>query len=134
MPINFMAVLAAAVASWMVGAAWYGVLAKQWMASLGWTEEDVKSPDGKMPMGPMITSFVAEIIMALVLLGVLSHMKVAGIQIALMVAFLIWLGFVVTTIAVNNAFSKRSIMLTVIDSGHWLLVLLVQGIVLGLWG
>ena len=132
MSINYLAILAAAVASWMAGGAWYGVLAKQWMAALGWTEEDVKSPGGKMPMGPMITSFVAEIIMALVLLGLLSHMKVAGVQIALMVAFLIWLGFVVTTIAVNNAFSKRSIMLTTIDSGHWLLVLMVQGIVLGL--
>ena len=32
----------------------------------------------------------------------------------------------------NNAFQKRKVMLTVIDGGHWLLALLVQGAVLGL--
>ena len=43
-------------------------------------------------------------------------------------------GFVATTITVNNAFQKRSFALTLIDGGHWLLVLLVQGTVLGLMG
>jgi len=47
---------------------------------------------------------------------------------------LVWLGFVITTIAVNNAFQRRKAMLTVIDGGHWLLALIVQGAVLGLLG
>ncbi|MSP94373.1 MAG: DUF1761 domain-containing protein [Alphaproteobacteria bacterium] len=47
---------------------------------------------------------------------------------------LVWLGFVVTTNAVNNAFQKRKTMLTVIDSGHWLVVLIVSGAVIGLFG
>lgn len=128
MNIDYTAILAAAVASWITGSVWYGVLGKQWMAALGWRREDVGNA---MPIVPMITSFVAEIIMALVLLGVLSHMKVSGMQVGLMVAFLIWLGFVATTIVVNNAFSKRTFMLSLIDSGHWLLVLLVQALVLG---
>jgi hypothetical protein len=128
MNIDYTAILAAAVASWIAGSVWYGVLGKQWMAALGWSREDVGNA---MPIVPMITSFVAEIIMALVLLGVLAHMKVSGMQVGLMVAFLIWLGFVATTIVVNNAFSKRTFMLSLIDSGHWLLVLLVQALVLG---
>ncbi len=128
MSIDYTAILAAAVASWIAGSIWYGVLGKQWMAALGWTRE---SMGNSMPIVPMITSFVAEIIMALVLLGVLSHMKVSGLQVGLMVAFLIWLGFVATTIVVNNAFSKRTFMLSLIDSGHWLVVLLVQALVLG---
>ena len=37
-PINYVGILAAAVAAWLVGAVWYGVLGKQWMAALGWTE------------------------------------------------------------------------------------------------
>ena len=46
-PINYVGILAAAVAAWLVGAAWYGVLGKQWMAALGWTEADMAGPDGK---------------------------------------------------------------------------------------
>src|SRR6185503_10080416 len=66
-PINYVAVLVAAVAGWLVGAVWYGVLGKQWMAALGWTEADITGPDGKrrMPMGPMIVAFIAQLVMAL---------------------------------------------------------------------
>jgi hypothetical protein len=136
-PINFIAVLAAAVAGWLVGAVWYGVLSKQWMAALGWTEADMRGPDGKrrMPMGPMILAFIAQIIMALMLAGVIGHIGgAATIVTGLVSGVLVWFGFVITTIAVNNAFQKKKAMLTVIDGGHWLAVLVVQGLILGLFG
>ena len=37
-PINYVAILGAAVASWLAGAVWYGILGKQWIAALGWSE------------------------------------------------------------------------------------------------
>ena len=42
--------------------------------------------------------------------------------------------FVATTISVNNAFARRTMALTIIDAGHWLLAMLVAGLVLGLFG
>jgi hypothetical protein len=134
--INYLAVLAAGVAGWLVGAAWYGVLGRPWMAALGWTEADVTGPGGKrhMPVGPMILSFVAVLIMALMLAGIVGHLGPPNVGNGLISGALVWFGFVITTIAVNNAFQKRKPMLTVIDGGHWLAVLLVQGIVLGLFG
>jgi hypothetical protein len=135
--INYMAVAIAGVAGWFVGAGWYGAFGKQWMAALGWTEADCTGPDGKrhMPMGPMVLSVIANLIMALMLAGVTGHIVprptiVAGIA----SGALVWFGFVVTTMAVNNAFSKRTLALTLIDGGHWLAVLVVQGAVLGLFG
>jgi uncharacterized membrane protein len=47
---------------------------------------------------------------------------------------LCWLGFVVTTIASNNAFSNRKAMLTVIESVAWLGALLIIGAILGGFG
>ena len=44
---------------------------------------------------------------------------------------LVWLGFVGATLLVNNVYAKRRPDLTVIDAGHWLAVLLIQGAVLG---
>jgi hypothetical protein len=134
--INYLAVFVAGVAGWLVGAVWYGVLGKQWMAALGWTEADCAGPDGKrhMPIGPMIIAFVAQIIMALMLAGILGHMGAPNITNGIISGVLVWFGFVITTITVNNAFQKRSPMLTAIDGGHWLVVLVVQGIVLGLFG
>ena len=135
-PINYVAIIAAAVASWLAGAVWYGVLGKQWLAALGWTEADVAGPDGKrrMPMGPMILSFVAALIMAFMLSGLMGHVGPISVRSGIISGALVWVGFVATTIAVNNAFQKRKAMLTVIDGGHWLFALVVQGAVLGALG
>jgi hypothetical protein len=134
--INYLAVFAAGVAGWLVGAVWYGVLGKQWMTALGWTEADCAGPDGKrhMPVGPMIIAYVAQLLMALMLAGLMGHMGTPSVMIGVISGALVWLGFVVTTITVNNAFQKRTLTLTVIDGGHWLAVLVLQGVVLGLFG
>lgn len=135
--MNYIAVALAGVAGWLVGAAWYGALGTQWMAALGWSEADMVGPDGKraMPMGPMMLAFVANLIMALMLAGVIGHISPRPNMIAGIVSgALVWLGFVITTGAVNNAFQKKKTMLTLIDGGHWLAVLVVQGVVIGLFG
>ena len=44
---------------------------------------------------------------------------------------LIWFGFVLTTMTVNNAFTQRKPMLTVIDGGGWLGTLLIIGAIVG---
>ena len=44
-----------------------------------------------------------------------------------------WLGFVLTTIVVNNAYTFRKATLTAIDAGHWLGVLVIIGAILGAW-
>jgi hypothetical protein len=135
-PINYVAILAAAVAAWLAGAVWYGVLGRQWLAALGWTEADVMGPDGKrrMPVGPMVMSFIASLIMAFMLSGLMGHVGPISVRSGIISGALVWVGFVVTTIAVNNAFQRRKVMLSVIDGGHWLFALIVQGAVLGAFG
>ena len=130
MSVNYIAVFIAAIASWIAGAVWYGVLGKQWMAALEWTDGDSQR---KMPVGPMIISFIAELIMAFMLAGLIRDLGPTGLRTGIITGLACWFAFVATTIAVNNAFQKRKPALTLIDSGHWLVVLLVQGIVLGLF-
>jgi hypothetical protein len=135
-PIDMVAILVAAIAGWLVGAVWYGVLGKQWMAALGWTEADCAGPDGKrhMPLGPMVLAFVAQIIIAVMLAGLIGHLGALNPANGAVSGALVWLGFVLPSIAVNNAFQKRKAMLTVIDAGHWLAVLIVSGLIIGQFG
>ena len=130
MTLNYFAILAAAVVGWIAGAVWYGVFAKPWTAALGWSADAPKS----VPVGAMIASFVAELVMAALLAGLIGHFGQPGVRIGLVTGALSWLGFVAPTMAVNYAFQKRPIKLTVIDSGHWLVVLLAMGTVIGLFG
>lgn len=133
METNYVAVLAAAIAGWFLGAAWYGVLGKQWMNALGWNEEQKKGPR-EMPRAAMIISFVALLVMAYMLAGIMAHVGPATIGNGVISGAFVWLGFTITTIAVNNAFQARSPMLTIIDGGHWLAVLVLQGAVIGALG
>ena len=135
MAVNYLAVLCAAIAAWIAGAIWYTVLSQQWKAALGWSEAGIeKSAKGKVPVGPMLISFAAELIMALLLAGLIGHFGDITIGTGALVGALCWLAFVATTITVNNAYPGRKLALTLIDGGHWLAVLLIQGAIIGAFG
>ncbi len=137
MQVNYLAVLVAAVVAFAGGGVWYTVLSKQYMAALGKTEADCLGPDGKkkpMPMGPMITTFIAELVMAFMMAGLLGHFGGATLKNGAIVGVLCWIGFVATTTASNYAFQGRKPALAVVDGGHWLLVTVVIGLVLGAFG
>jgi hypothetical protein len=129
---NYIAVLVAAVGAWVAGAIWYGVLGNTWMGALEKTKDQMGG--GKMPIVPMILSFVADVVMAYVLAAAIATRGPVNIKMGACTAAIMWLGFVLTTQVVNNAFAKRKVSLTIIDSGHWLLALLVAGIIIGAFG
>jgi len=134
--INYLAVLVAAVGAWIAGGVWYGALGKFWLAALGKTKEELAGPGGKPNPIPFILSFIADLVIAFVLAGVVGAVGAGKVNIlsGIVTAALMWLGFVVTTIAVNNAFSGRKTTLTVIDAGHWLFAMLVAGAIIGAFG
>jgi hypothetical protein len=129
--LNFLAVLVAAVGAWITGAIWYAVLGKQWMAALG------KNSAGFKPsVVPMVISFVGDVVMAAVL-AIAINIYTGGqesIEAGLVSAVLLWIGFVLTTITVNNAYAGRPALLTAIDAGHWLAAALVAGAIIGAFG
>jgi hypothetical protein len=135
MTVNYLAVFVAAAVGWLAGAVWYTALAKPWVAAHGKTMEEFKAEQaahkGTLHAWlPFVLAFVAEFVMALVLYGIATHIKPMSMRSTLMVAVLLW-AVMVATMLVNNAFSGRRYMLTVIDSGHWLLVILLMGVVIG---
>jgi len=137
--LNYLAILVAAVAGWLIGAVWYTLLSRQWMAALGKTTETIKADQvaSGLPMWfPFVFSFVAELVMAFVLAVLMFQPNVGPPTAAggLVWGAFVWVGFVLTTTAVNNAYPSRKPALTVIDAAHWLLVLLAMGLVLALMG
>ncbi len=126
--VNYQAILVAAVAGFAFGALWYGLLGKRWMAALGMTEQPKPSPL------PFVTAFVAQLVMAWTLAGVVGHLGEVAVSRALITAGLLWFGLVLATMVVNHRFQAASWSLTLIDGGHWLGVLLIMVLVIGLFG
>lgn len=138
--VNYLAVFIAAVAGWLVGAVYYTVLGTQWMAAQGKDPEvckaEMAAKKGRPAFWlPFVLAFIGCLVMAWALAGVLFHLGGAvTVRRAVIAAALLWLGFIATTLTVNYTFSGRKPMLTLIDAGHWLAVLIVMGIVFGLMG
>jgi len=129
--VNYLAVLVATIAGFATGAVWYNVLAKAWIKAVGLMPSDMEG--NKSPL-PFIVALIANAIMAWVLAVIIGPFAGGGVASAIWVGAAAWLGFVATTISTNNAFGMKPWSLTLIDSGHWLAVLIVQGLVIGLFG
>ena len=133
--VNHWSILLAAVAAWLFGAVYYTALSRPWMAAQGKTMEQCKAEmEGKSKLAmyaPFGLAFAGSVVMAWALYGVLLHMNSFTLRAGVISAGLIWFGFVLTTMTVNNAFTQRRPALTLIDSLHWLGGLLIMGAIVG---
>lgn len=131
--INYLAVVVAMIASYVFGSLYYMALSKPWMAAVGKAEAELKA---NMNAVTFVTAAIAQLVMAFMLAGMMGHLGAEAVSLygGLITAFWVWIGFVLTTLVVNHGFQGAKRMLTVIDGGHWLGVLLIQGAVIGLFG
>lgn len=123
--INYLSVLLAAIAAFVFGAGYYGVLSKPWMKA-----GRIDAVQARPGIGILGLTFGAELVMAFVLAGVIDTGE-PTLGHGLVFGFLAWLGFMVTTMAVNHRYQSYGWDLTAIDGGHWLGVALVMGAVIG---
>jgi len=126
----FIVILAAGLAGWIFGAVWYGALSKSYQRALGLNPDDCK--DKKMPMAPMVVAFLAALVMSAVLYQLLTNLGVLGVMGAAIAGLTLGVGFLATSIVVNNMFQQKSAMLTIIDAGHWVLALVIESVVIAL--
>ena len=132
--VNYIAILVAAFAAFGFGAVWYMALSKPWMAATGVDPEKVRPAGGQTDRSPFIISFLGELFLAWVLAGLIGHMGAVNVSNALISAFTVWAGFMLVPMLVNHRFQMLPLRLTLIDGGHWLGVVLIQGLIIGLFG
>jgi len=133
--INYLAVLIAAVASWLAGAVWYMALSKPWLAAVGVTPEEMhERRQGPGAFLPFVYAFLANVIIAWVLGGLLGHLGQLTLRNGALSGLFCWGGFVLPTMLVNNRFAMRNPKLLLIDGGYWLVVLVLSGAMIGALG
>ncbi len=131
MQIHWLAILAAAVAGFVVGGLWYGPLfGKAWMQARGLSEEELKSGAN---MGRI---FGATFVLNLIAAFALDHLyntydTHVGLHHSLVIAGIIGVGFIATSVGVNYLFSRLPRALFLIDAGYWIVMYLVMGAIFG---
>ncbi|MBX6327368.1 MAG: DUF1761 domain-containing protein [Pseudolabrys sp.] len=133
--INYVAVVIAGVVGFLLGGVWYRLLATPWKTAHGLTSERIRAHHGRgAPPWPLLVALAANLTMALMLAGLVGHLGTVDIRTGVISAAFVWFGFVFTSLAVNNVFAMRKPALIWIDGGHWLLVLVAMGAIIGVWG
>lgn len=133
--VNYLAVLIAAVVAWIAGAAWYMSLCKLWQAAVGMTPEKMAAgKNNPYAWVPFVLVFVGHLVMAWTLAGILGHFGTVTVRDGVITGALCWFGFVLTAMLACNAFAGRTYRLTAIDGGHYLVVLVIMGAIIGAMG
>jgi len=126
--VNLIAVLVAAVVSFVSGGIYWGVIANPLTKLLGKVPEEVK-----FPPAALIADFLTRVALTYVLAIFLYY---AGAQNALAgaaLALLAWFGFVLTISIGQAAFGWMSWTRLIVGSGESLLAYALMGAVIGAW-
>lgn len=130
MSINYLAVVAAAVSTFLIGGLWYSPLLfhRAWMRANDLTEADLQT-GGQAKIFAL--SFVFALVMALNLAMFLNAPDTTttwGATAGLLAA--IWVALGIGTVAL---FERRPFAYTAINGGYWLVAFVVMGAILGAW-
>jgi len=130
--INYLAVLSCAVLLWILGAVWYSpvMFAKKWMQLIGIKREPGKR-DGLL-LG-MTASFFGDLVISFVLANIAVWAHVSGFQKGAVLGVLMWMGFIAAPNLPQGLYEKRPFKLFAINSGYWLIGLLIVGGILASW-
>jgi Protein of unknown function (DUF1761) len=127
--VNWLAVLAAALSSFVLGGLWYSpaLFHRPWLAAAGLSEAAIKVGSGRIFSGAFVCALVAAINLAF-FLG-----PTATLGFGVFAGFAAGLGWVATGLTVTFLFERRPLRLIAIDAGYHVVSLTVMGAILGAW-
>ncbi|MEK7623590.1 MAG: DUF1761 domain-containing protein [Patescibacteria group bacterium] len=138
-PVNYLAVLVAAIANMVLGSLWFGpVFGKLWMKYSGINPGSITPEQKKGMWKSYAIMFVGSLVMAYVLAHSLvfanTYLNVSGWMTGLQAGFWNWLGFVAPVTIGVVLWDRKS-------WGHWavtylyyLVGLMMMGVILAMWG
>jgi Protein of unknown function (DUF1761) len=131
MKTNYAAVFIAAIAYWLLGALWFGVLfGKPWMALENISIEEAKTMN---PVLPYIVSFVLNLLIAYSLAQICIWRNANTIGRGASVGVLLWIGFVGPITFTAYMYEMRPKELFAINEFYPLAGLVLMGAIIGAW-
>ncbi len=132
--VNYLAIVAAAVVAYAVGAVWHSPIGfgAMWMELMGLKRDDM----GKMPLTAtqaMVIGFFVMLLQAFVLAHFVVLVGATTLSTALQLGFWAWLGFLAPTLANSWLWEGKSLKLFGFNAAYALVSVLVMCAVLGLW-
>jgi hypothetical protein len=129
---NYLAILVAAVACFLLEAVWYTLFEQAWLVGIGRTREFLMSL-GVNPALQYGTAFLAAALSAAAISGVTQLTGPQTARRGAKIGAFLWFGIVLPTWATEYVFEVRSYALFAINTGVWLLGMVAMGAIVGAW-
>jgi len=134
MKTNYLAVVVAAVAYWVLGAIWFGVVfTKPWMELEHIPTEQSAAMKGAAAAFPYVMSFVLNLIIAFVLAQLCAWRNATTAARGASLGVLLWIGIVGPITYTTSMYEMRPLNLFLINEGYVLVGLFLMGAILGAW-
>jgi Protein of unknown function (DUF1761) len=131
MKTNYAAVVVAAIAYWMLGAVWYGVLfSKPWMELEHISMEQAKSMN---PVLPYVITLLLNVLIAYVVAQICVWRNANTVGRGAAVGVLLWVGIVGPLTFTTYMYEMRPHLLFAINEFYPLAGLVLMGAILGAW-
>ena len=130
--INILAILASAVTSLIIGSIWYALLFREpYLKGLGKSVEELAK--GPSILIASLLQFLGCFVIASVLAWLMVRTRMDSVGQGIVLAILIWIGFIVAVIGPMYAYQAFSLKFFLIVVGNLLLILIVSAVILGAW-
>jgi len=129
--INWWAILAAVASNFVIGGLWYSpvLFMKPWLEMSAVKKSDFDAGLPKALAGDLIAASA----MALVLDHIIHWSNVAGLAQGLLIALLIWLGFIAAVLLSSVTYEHKPFKFLAINALYRLATVMAMGAILTLW-
>jgi Protein of unknown function (DUF1761) len=131
MKTNYAAVFVSALAYWILGALWYGLLFnKPWMALENISMESAKAMN---PVLPYVVTFALNLLIAFVLAQICIWRSANSAARGAALGIFLWIGFLGPVTFTTYMYEMRSMQLFAINEFYPLVGFCLMGAILGAW-
>jgi hypothetical protein len=132
--LNWLAVLVATVAIFILGWLWYSPLLfyKPWMRARG-LDPVAAMAGAKMPAGTLVMEFARCLVLSTVLAIFVRHLELQSVFAAIHFGLLLWIGVPLVLLSGSVLWEKVSPKVAAIHAGDWLVKMLVVPLIVALW-
>lgn len=136
--INILAVIASAIAAFIIGFLFHGpFFGKLWMklANIHPTGNEKLSDMIPQMLWNLLSNFVTALILSIVYLlaSTSPYLSGTGVWGGIICAVLVWFGFLVTSSSIEVIWMGRSVKLWLFECVSSLVVMIVMGLIIAIW-
>ncbi len=129
---NYLAIVVAAIASFLFEAIWYSVFLDLWLKGIGHNRQWLESTGVSLGL-QCATALLAAAALAAVISAFTQRTGAQTAWRGIKIAVALWAGCVLTTMATEYVFEVRSYAIFCVNAGFWLIGMMLMGAIVGAW-